>query len=839
MRKFLEPTARSYSLPVTDSSLNPLAQSFDVNRNQTASFNSQLMYAPHMSNSNNQFHKLPKLELSKFDGNILNWQAFWESYDTAIHSNPSLTDAQKFNYLKTLLQNEALTTVSGFTLTNLNYSKAIDLLHQRFGQTQKITHTYMQTLLALPAPDSTVQSCRRFYDKSETLIRGLESLGQSQESYGALLIPIMLNKLPSRIKENITREHGLKQWSLDELRQHLFNEISILEAGQRVNLESDETLHSTVYLAKTDTKNNYNNNNRKPQRSEVAVHTRKPCIYCGESHSPNTCMKIVDQKARLEILKQKKACFNCLGNHRVTDCKSKGTCKQCGRKHHTSICLNKSQSSVSSNSISNRNNKDNKPASSDKQDIAETASAMHCTTYSQVLLKTAIATVHSNAQVSMDANILFDEGAQRSFITESLAEQLELKQNGTEAISISGFGGGNGSIRHLKTADIFVLTEDGSRIQLNILIVPEIASPIRIHTTETTNLPYLRGLKLAHPLSGHDVFCVNLLIGADHYWDFMEDKIIRGNGPTAVKSRIGYLLSGPTQKSTEGTTSMMNILIGHKEEEYDLENFWKIESLGITPQNKEKSNAEYLENFISTNISYDANTCKYTAKLPWKDDHEPLPSNIDIARRRTENVVRRLSNDPFLLRKYGEIINDQEKRGFIERIDNPTTSTEHAHYIPHHSVKKDSATTPIRIVYDCSCRRSQDTPSLNDCLRKEPPILNDISTLLMRFRENRYAVVTDIEKAFLQITLDEKDRDMTRFFWLKDSTDPTSKLITYRFKAILFGATCSPFILNATLLKHLREQSSHTSETLIDGLYVDNIIAGFDNTTELLKSQEH
>ncbi|XP_063442582.1 uncharacterized protein LOC134722880 [Mytilus trossulus] len=108
----------------------------------------------------------------------------------------------------------------------------------------------------------------------------------------------------------------------------------------------------------------------------------------------------------------------------------------------------------------------------------------------------------------------------------------------------------------------------------------------------------------------------------------------------------------------------------------------------------------------------------------------------------------------------------------------------------------------------------------------------------MRLRDNRYPVVTDIEKVFLQITLDEKDRDMTRFFWLKDLTDPKSELITYRFKAILFGATCSPFILNATLLKHLREQSSHTSETLIDRIYVDNIIAGFDNTTELLKFHE-
>ncbi|CAC5374520.1 unnamed protein product [Mytilus coruscus] len=122
------------------------------------------------------------------------------------------------------------------------------------------------------------------------------------------------------MKENITHKHGLKQWSLDELRQHLFNEISILEAGQRVNLESDETLHSPVYLAKTDTNNNNNN--------------------ITESHR--------------EV----------------------------------------------SNSIPNYNNNDNTPDSSDQQDIAKTASAMHCTTYSQALLKTAIATVHSNAQVS-------------------------------------------------------------------------------------------------------------------------------------------------------------------------------------------------------------------------------------------------------------------------------------------------------------------------------------------------------------------------------------------------------------------------------------------------------
>jgi hypothetical protein len=47
----------------------------------------------------------------------------------------------------------------------------------------------------------------------------------------------------------------------------------------------------------------------------------------------------------------------------------------------------------------------------------------------------------------MDVNILFDEGAQRSFITEDLAKQLELKTTESEMISISGFGGGNDTVQ--------------------------------------------------------------------------------------------------------------------------------------------------------------------------------------------------------------------------------------------------------------------------------------------------------------------------------------------------------------------------------------------------------
>lgn len=99
---------------------------------------------------------------------------------------------------------------------------------------------------------------------------------------------------------------------------------------------------------------------------------------------------------------------------------------------------------------------------------------------------------------------------------------------------------------------------------------------------------------------------------------------------------------------------------------------------------------------------------------------------------------------------------------------------------------------------------------------------------------NKYAVTADIEKAFLQVGLDEEDRDYTRFFWLKDYTDPNSEIVTYRFKVVLFGATCSPFILNATLLKLFQDNESTTATTLKQSLYVDNVLTSFTDENTLL-----
>ena len=52
-------------------------------------------------------------------------------------------------------------------------------------------------------------------------------------------------------------------------------------------------------------------------------------------------------------------------------------------------------------------------------------------------------------------------------------------------------------------------------------------------------------------------------------------------------------------------------------------------------------------------------------------------------------------------------------------------------------------------------------------------MLHDLCGMLIRFRIHPIAVVADIEKAFLQIRLQKNQRNVTRFFWLKNIENPT------------------------------------------------------------------
>lgn len=91
--------------------------------------------------------KLPKLEVRRFSGKVDEWQEFWDCYESSIHSNPNLSNIDKFSYLRGLLGGAARTTIAALTLTAANYEVAIDLLRERFGKPVVIERAQVNELL--------------------------------------------------------------------------------------------------------------------------------------------------------------------------------------------------------------------------------------------------------------------------------------------------------------------------------------------------------------------------------------------------------------------------------------------------------------------------------------------------------------------------------------------------------------------------------------------------------------------------------------------------------------------------------------------------------------------
>lgn len=170
---------------------------------------------------------------------------------------------------------------------------------------------------------------------------------------------------------------------------------------------------------------------------------------------------------------------------------------------------------------------------------------------------------------------------------------MNLKTEGVEIVHLSAFAKDNTSTRELRKSTVHIETENKRKFPIEDIIVPTIAVSLQNHMRYVNrDMNYLKGLRLAHPVTKEESFEFFLLIGADNDWDFIEDEVIRGDRPIVVRSKLGYLLSGPLQSGrahSSTTAGIFNVLVSHKSEEFNLEWFWKLESIGTdSSENQEK-----------------------------------------------------------------------------------------------------------------------------------------------------------------------------------------------------------------------------------------------------------
>jgi hypothetical protein len=200
-------------------------------------------------------------------------------------------------------------------------------------------------------------------------------------------------------------------------------------------------------------------------------------------------------------------------------------------------------------------------------------------------------------------------------------------------------------------------------------------------------------------------------------------------------------------------------------------------------------------------------------------------------------LQKRLQQDNVLRTIYKEQMLNHVVKEQVELAPTTEISTG-VFYLPHHAVKKERrGKIKWRIFLDASSSEGH-SPSWNDVLEMGCNQLPEVLATLLRFRDNNVAIIGDIEQAFLQLSLDRRNRDLTRFLWYRISQDEdgncytTNEVFTYSFTRLPFGLTCSPLLLSATvreLVTMCKEEYPKAAHLIAGNMFMDDFVAGADD----------
>ena len=785
--------------------------------------------------------RLPKLELKRFEGELTTWTSFWDSFEAAIHNNEQLSSIDKFNYLRTLLEGPAAAAVAGLSLTSSNYTEAVAVLKKRFGNKQLIISAHMDMLMNLEGVSSgqNLKAIRELHNDVESHVRSLQSLGVPSSSFGAMLASVIMNKLPHDLRLAVSKEITDGEWDLKKVMAVVEKEI---DARERAAANAKPVLRGM-------------GRSHQPTASALLSSSGSPsCSFCGQPHFSANCKTVADVRERKQLLSKNGRCFACLRKgHMSKDCRSSKNCHGCGGRHHASICP-KGKQQLQGSSASTGSQQSGPNASSRSRSNAgggqQSSISLVVSTKVPTLLQTARVKVRAPGKLApvIETRILLDTGSQRSYISRQLSEALGLKEEKRETLLVKAFAAEEEKLQVCSVVSLRVETRAGSSIVLSLLAIPIICGPITGQpiTCAMDLFPHLSGLELADSGDLNECLEIGILIGADQYWEVVTGEIVRGrSGPSAMKTCFGWVLSGPvpgviaeSQVTCSNISHVLTTQTHSSQQELvhlekKLQAFWDLDTLGI----KEGEQSVY-QKFVE-DVSFRGG--RYCVRLPWKFPRIMLPDNQELCQRRLYNLLRRLQQSPQILAQYNEIIQDQLRQGIVEIVDpSDAGSIGATHYLPHHAViREDKLTTKLRIVYDASARSNG--PSLNDSLYAGPTFGQNILDILLRFRLFQIAVTADLEKAFLMVSVAEEDRNALRFLWVDDIAAQLPRLVVMRFTRVVFGVSASPFLLNATIRKHVegyRDRDHSFVEKFNRSIYVDDLTFGGKTEAEAFELYE-
>lgn len=782
--------------------------------------------------SASSFVRLPTMKLEPFAGNVEAWSRFWEQFQSSVDQNPSVSQTEKHVFLRGYLEGEPKRLVDGIPVTADNYEQTKKILRSKYGDKNRIIQAHLDYLENLsPTLHDDPESLNTTYVECNRRIQALIALGEDVDAYGRVLAPKILRAFPDALccrwlihSKRTNTEEG----NLSALMTFLNEEVDGALTASKIRGEVPSHSDFTPTAATLHVHSKQKRIERRKKRPAESF-----CVFCeGRNHWAQDCTTVRDVNSRIQKLKATNRCFLCLNrghNSRACSKRGRAQCSNCGGGHHRAVC---------------QTNRD--PVLPTSQTLETSVIKIDVSSPDFTYLQTARVWITGPTGRSKLTRCVLDGGSQSSFVNKSLIDELLLEVIDNKTLSVSSFEtvSPTSSPRRLVQMNIRGIWTNFS-IPVLALESDHSFSPHPRVPHDIQTLGNIRKLQLADPKDNCADLPIELLIGGDQYW-----RIVKNTGPVRLSpslvllpSRFGWILSGSRSGITVDFTTVSYINLGQAASPQDdeLRRFWDLETIGISleqPQTISERDSSLLSQFHATHRLQNG---RRVVSLPRKE-HVSLSSNYHHAKKRFHSLERRLERDETLRKVYHDQMFNYIRQEHVE-IAPPTDGTQDTYYLPHHLVKKDKrGHLKWRIVFD-GAAHERDAPSLNDALEMGPNLLPELLSLMLRFRQHPLAIIGDIRQAFLQLTLHQKDRNLTRFLWYQclqhedGSYTLTDEVVTYRFTRLPFGLTCSPFLLSATLreLAIIHEGEFPQAAALInDHMFMDDFVAAVETDNNVI-----
>lgn len=757
------------------------------------------------------FVRLPKINLPLFDGDFQHWLEFRDTYLSIIHNNKSLSDINKFHYLRASLKGTASVIVQNIEFRSDNYKIAWNLLTNRYDNERLLVNNHVNALFNLQqAQKESSYFLRNMIDVTNKNLRALASLGQPTDHWDTLVIHIMSKKLDDvsfreweEYRNTITSYPKLGQYIhfltnradlLDTIQQEMSNKQIIQQKQTTINTQI-QSKHSS-----DKTKNVHN----------IA------CPMCNKNHYLFSCQEFrnINVNTRIQKMNNFKVCKNCLRpGHSDKQCKL-SHCKYCNLKHNTLLHTENQSETATPLTLT---------SSTDKSE----------TKFSCVLLSTALVRVTDSAGRHRTARVLLDNGSTSHYVTQHLCEELGLTKHVTGSTIV---GINNQSSYCAESCDLTIQSNSGGyQATIKCFVLPEITRQLPSSYIDITDLPLPMGIQLADP-AFNIPSTVDILLGAEIFWDIITANFIDlgKQQPKLQLTKLGWLVSGvvhtnTTQNSTtQNNTEHSSCYFLQNTDESLLTRFWELESVSSEHSMSQEERA-CEQHFAKTTQRDDEG--RFVVSIPLKDSPEVLGDSYAVAKRRLLSLERRFERDSPLRERYLQFMAEYLSLGHMS--ENKQTSEQKInYYLPHHGViRESSTTTKLRVVFDASAVTSSGK-SYNNIQMVGPIVQDDLLSILLRFRQHRYVISGDIEKCYRAILVAPTHRHLQQILFRFNPSEPIK---SYTLNTVTYGTSSAPYLATKCLVS-LAEQCENVDvkNSIHRDFYVDDYISGGDSIDHVI-----